>query len=501
MAKKGTYAAFQQLQPISTDFGKIAQDNELLRMKREEQKRLEKATENAQMAANAKAENDRRNKLTENYNKSYALLGSTVTGIGDFDTVVYDQVKRAQDIRTKIYHNRLADSNYDSKNPNTAQIVANLNNFPKDMVRLQKVFVDNATPIITAKREGTLSAYKEDNDKFNMLQSVAEKNHLGMTFDNLGRSKAVYAKVDDDGEILKHKDGNIILEEMPLEDMSNGVFLGGFTTKLTNEGYYTIVKNIGESLASKEYKNTRGLTTEQKIEFNKEDAKTQANIGLGTWDNPSSKAKSIWGDIMGNTDTNITSEGDFNKIVDKLASDSETFFDTKDFETFDYKEAYDITKDKEETTTDSGGLKPMSNIQSKLESSLDGEGPMVENIANVKYGVTPPAEVKFTTKEGEIILDGLYITKDNKLFYSGVMSAGTTSEEGVAADPNKPSKVGPKTTGIKKRGRVVSGEATDNLARKLAAKDPSLSHLKDANDIIKEILKVMNDGSDVGAFD
>ena len=290
MPKKGTYAALQQLQPISTDFGKIARDNELLQFKyREEKKQKEDA------------EKQRKDKVTEGFNADYSTLQDVITGTQSIDEAYTRGLDSARELRFAIH--KSAEKNPEIMgDPKTTFITANLRNFSATLAEAGKKYSEYAKTTATGIADGTLSSWNNDTlDELNSIfveanlevQADPETGHpIGLTTDKNGEIKRV--------NIIEILDGRGLIDTPAKYD---------FQAK---------TKEIGTKLGKDVISRQEGFTTIKEQNYSTKEGEVREVVKglLGSPEEPSDIAKSIWTDAMGKKKSDYNAKSSLKEIED-----------------------------------------------------------------------------------------------------------------------------------------------------------------------------------------
>jgi hypothetical protein len=276
MPKPGTYSAYQQSTPIAEDFG----GNMIQAENQQSRYRAEKRQEE-QVAYQKKKDR------LDNLQKDYDKMKYVATGI-----------KSVDEANSLLYHKgmkQLGEINRQLDNPNLTADQERELLHKKNMVTNSPEYMEAASKRMTEYVDATTKGIAEGTiSKWDMYELENIEPHYDMQGD-----KGVVFDYDEQGLPVGHilrADGEMV--KMSYADVVNGYKLGANTANIDKGSWVeNQVKNLGK-LQQVKYENGMigvAQTVEGHISYINEEV---ANA-LGTAEDPTDLAKSIWVDTMG----------------------------------------------------------------------------------------------------------------------------------------------------------------------------------------------------------
>ena len=310
---KGNYTAYQQTTADSKlEFGQMAKDvaaSELANQKRAEEREQKRR--------------DEQSKISESFRKDYATLTDVITGTESIDEAFALGIMEARDKMGEIYKRiktnpRLADD------PDIIMQIQGLNSYSQSLKTSSDVVTDFNTRLAQGMQDGTLSNW--NNKYLNIGDSIFNGKNLTIGVDSKGRPIGATVQVDDNGEVILGPDGLPIVEDLRLPQKLAG---GGLPELVPNYNMAADAQKIGKDLADRTRKSVTGAFSTQEAQtwdMMVEDARGLIKGYLGDAKNPSSEAKSIWTDVLGNKPKELD-EDDMKEIEDAYLNSIKPFYD------------------------------------------------------------------------------------------------------------------------------------------------------------------------------
>jgi len=235
MAGKGTYAAYQQLQPISTDFGQIAVQQEQL-----------EAQQRAEIAAAGAARRKEKDEIGKRFQTTYESQVEVVTGNKGIDDGLARGVAKARDLTLGLH--KEAEKNPGVLNsPEFAMKMANLGNFSKNLAQASEAWTTFGKEVAAGRTDGSLSSWMDKS--LNDLNSLFTNKNFDVGVDQeTGLPIGVLAREDNEGNLVLDEDGQPILEDMRLGAVLNGEEIA---EKIPNLNYLESIKTLTKDLGKR----------------------------------------------------------------------------------------------------------------------------------------------------------------------------------------------------------------------------------------------------------
>jgi hypothetical protein len=501
MPQKGTYTALQQLRPIQTDFGKIATDAAAVQHQRD----LEVE---AKRAATAKARQEQKSKIAEGFREDYAKLTEVVTGTKSLTEAMSRGVGAARDMLGETYKEiERNPAMYDDIN--VSMKVANASNFSKNLKLVSDRYTEYAAKVTKGMTDGSLSEW--NNETLNDLNSIFKDGNLDVTVDpQTGLPIAVFAKQDDDGNYVYDDDGEVVMERMNLLEVLDGRGLQDTPSKFDLAKHaQTAGKDLGDRMQKTEGGDftTREIQTFEMIE---PEVRDLAKGLIGTAQNPTDVAKSIWTDTLGNNKPpgGELTEADMSLIEDAYVNATRPFYDEKDKADVNFgarNAAKKLAKEEAaktpkgeifEVVTDQEG--DPTNVQTLVGVSGDiGGGAMAFSMPRDPKNKYSGVAVE---KEGKrLIVDRIYLTNSGEVAYSGYSIEGRSSGELIDPTDWLSGKISTQVTKSEFGGGADPGDKVlTDLARAVGLSGEA--ELKKALQTTKDRFGLEAEGEDTGEF-
>lgn len=279
MAKVGGGAAYQRLQPPNEAISNALQNSAALASRRA----------NAEADRNERAkvrEQQKKDKLQDSYNQDIATIEPVITGIQSVDEINYRAVGNAQKRIGDIYR-ELMDNPDPNRKRELNMELANLRSMPKTLKEMEKPMAESYAAFLKGYSEGTISEWDEDKgEEFQAFFGV--KGQDGKITPNY------IIDFDDKGTMIAKG----ITEQGKYFETSANQILGGHEfsnfTKAINANAYAsdMAKGLGKN---QQLKISRGMQTiVQDFSMVEDEVREDIRESLGTVDNPTSLAKSVW---------------------------------------------------------------------------------------------------------------------------------------------------------------------------------------------------------------
>ena len=277
---KGTYGAYQRLTPIQQDYGRNS-DQQLAKF----------GMLKGQQDAQTQAEQIRQEQLAASYAEDMSGINMDFTGIKSVDQINMDFVNTSKQQLGNMYR-QMRENPGLASDPNFMLKMANLKNGAKLIAQAQGPVTKYATQLGEGMQDGTLSdANQQQLDEMEAIFGI--RNEDGTYSPNY---RIVHDEQGMPMMIGKTKDGRIFRKSVA--DMANGLQFGNPIKRMDYDDYITTKsKTLGARIKSGHY---QGLTTtQQKFEYIEPEVRKGLEADLGTADNPSDMAKSMWVDQLG----------------------------------------------------------------------------------------------------------------------------------------------------------------------------------------------------------
>jgi hypothetical protein len=408
MPQAGTYTALQKLKPITTDFGKIAKDEELLQFKYREEENAKKALRKAERDA-----------------ISYDIQAPIVTGIDNLDqglTLGLQEVADGQheDFIKARSNPEFADSSeYKIRSQNRDKYSENLKAFTDGITEL-------AGKLITKANDGTMSQW--DDGLLGTMNGAYTLEKVKFGEDKYGKPVAFVAVADleeEDG-LAKDEDGKPILKKVTPADVFKGLGQYSITGDVDVAG---AGREIGTELGKDFTESVNGysVTKEQNWEDKKEDVKEMSKGLLGTSKNPTALSKRLWADIMGESSRQLT-DSDMGKIEDEFLKQVKPYYDEfveKDpnFSAMESAASRRDKKSKEEDIEGAFNIRTNDSTGEPVKTFIDG----ASDKGQYGYSFTLPKKATVGLKEERFEIDNLFLTDSGYLAFGGKRLEGTES--------------------------------------------------------------------------
>ena len=494
MPKAGTFTALQKLQPIQTDFGRIAREEEELQFRYRAEKRKAKEKEEAI-----------KKKISDGFTQDYATLVDVVTNTKSIDEANARGVNSARDMIGETYKAIKNDPTL-LDDVNTQIKLQNLTKFSKNIKNIEDRYTEYAATIGGGLQDGSLSSWNDST--LRDLDSIFRNANLDIQVDpNTGLPIAVIGEQDENGEmtgklkrlnLVEVLDGRGLQEAVPVFDIGKEA------------------SDMGTELGKRLDKIQTGFTTIEDQSFEKIETEVRDMVQglIGNPKKPTDRAKAIWADNLGEEAKELT-EADMKRVEDYYVASVKPFYDEKYFKTIDQSGALASKKFKAEKDTTGGGI--------QLRTDTEGE-PLVESPIGVAgdlggggWSFTMPVvkgsdgkstpKIKVELEGKEISIETLYLTGAGKVAYKGYHSEGketglpgTTSQTIRGVDIGEGSKVSKNLIGT-----TIGGGLNDTQLNKVA-RALNFNNPRELKDHLKEIKnsyieKRKGKTSNKGAFD
>lgn len=487
MPKAGTYTALKHLQPITTDFGRIAKEEEALQFKYREEQDKNLAKEKAV-----------KDEIANGFTQDYDTLVDVVTNNKSIDEAFARGINSARDRMGEIYRGIKNDPTL-LDDVDTQLKLQNLTKFSQNLKTVSDRYTQYASDVSGGMQDGTLSQW--NNDTLKDLDSIFVQANLNVETDpETGLPIAVIGEVDQDGQptgelkrlnLIEVLDGRGLQDTVPTFDLA----------KESRE----VGDKLGERLKSVQ----KGFTTieEQSFEKIEGDVREMAKGFLGSVNRPSDKAKAIWSDYLGE-DAKELDEADMKRIEDYYVASIKPYYDEEYKKSIDQSGALAATKYKDEKNKEEEG-EDTTGGGIQIETDTSGNPLKVSptgvygDIGNGAYSFTlPVVKGKNGKKTPKVVVDingeetsieRLYLTKAGKIAYEGYKSGGKKSTTNKNRSSNKSSS----TTTEDVTETTIGGGLNENqlniIARALGKNN--------ASELKKELEGVRNSYMDVETTD
>lgn len=326
MAGKGTFTAYQQLNPIKEDFGNNMLQAEQMDFKYREEERRKQALEDQKRKEDIQ--------LSKEAAQDISSVQPVITGIRSVDEINYRATgmaqKRIGDIYREFRSNPKAQSDVALR-----MELANLKAFPKILDSAEKKIKTYAEGLAKGFADGTYS--KWDQGKLDELEAF-----FGVTDENGNTTPNYIIDFDKNGNMVAKgitKDGRYFTKS--INDVINGYQYSDATPAVDAEKY---TDDIAKSLGKKTTSRVGGgfITDSQTFDSVEGPLRNTVRASLGDYRNPSAIAKSIWAD-----------EGNMNMDPADFGPDS--IRQIEEFIISKVKNKYDETEKKRQLSTSGSG--------------------------------------------------------------------------------------------------------------------------------------------------
>lgn len=279
MAKVGGGAAYQRLQPPNEAISNALQNSAALASRRA----------NAEADRNERSkvrEQQKKDKLQDSYNQDIATIEPVITGIQSVDEINYRAVGNAQKRIGDIYR-ELMDNPEPNRKRELNMELANLRSMPKTLKEMEKPMAESYSAFLKGYSEGTISEWDEDKgEEFQAFFGVKGEdgkitpNYI-IDFDDKG---AMVAKgITESGKYFETSANQIL----------GGHEFSNFTKAINANAYASdLAKGLGKN---QQFRISRGFQqVVQDFSMVEDDVRQDIRDSLGTVDDPSDLAKSVW---------------------------------------------------------------------------------------------------------------------------------------------------------------------------------------------------------------
>ena len=405
MPQKGTYTALQKLKPIETDFGAIAKEEQDAHIKNRALEKVDKDKVQAEKDA-----------------IKFNPLGDQSTGVESLDDALFKGIRDMNQIRYEDWKKARNNPSYAKSDEYLAK-TANRANYAKNL----KLFTDKYSEYaksVTAMG-GDLSGWNQDamkevNAFFNEEKVMFKENKYGEPI-------AMVAVIDPDtGEYEVNEDGSQKHTETSLAKVMKGTGMYDIVPQVDT---VEAVKNIGDILGDdlKDVKKGWTITSKQEWANKEAGAKSLVQSELGSVKNPTSLAKRIWADEMGNSKADWD-ENAFEEVTNKILEKVKATYDEK------LKIAYNYAGENaaagRQAKRDEDVIVPVVTPDSNTGIPVIAPIPGLENKDG--YSVSFGKGVLTSKTEGTSeLVDNVWITEDGKM-YATKKKATKVSKEAVS---------------------------------------------------------------------
>lgn len=317
---KGTYAAYQQLQPIQEDFSGVAQRAEEIFLTQQAQKKALKAEAN-------KLEAERLKGLSDQLGIDLDKLNPKALGLARLDSAVFNVVNEAAD-RLKIEYDKAKASPAYASSFEFALRRNKLTGLVKELAGSEEGISQRMATYQERKKTGKLSNY------FNSYPDTLDVDNMALKLDkdyNLV-ALSLNANYDPDNE---EESGPPVVTSTVFEALKNGED-EGFFDKID---YELELSKMKETLGDRENQVVTGFgetVLTQSWEDVEVGAQNMVMAKLGTKESPSNFAKSLWTDIMGLPPQKEFTKDQMDHMRSSLLSKLRVAYDTKDIRKVDF---------------------------------------------------------------------------------------------------------------------------------------------------------------------
>lgn len=473
MAEKGTFSAYQRLQPLEADF--VTPINKVV----DEQRRIIEKEEELRKERTARKE-----KLAKDFATDYSTLTDVVTNNKTIDEAFARGIGSARDMMGDLYRDIQSNPNLSSHVPTQIKL-QNLKNYAKNLKIVSGRYTEYAKTVASGIQDGSLSDW--NSEALSDMDSIFAQMNIDVNVDaDTGMPKAVIAKVDSDGNKVLDEDGQVVMKELNLIEVLDG---RGLTGLVQRYDFLKGVKDLGSAVGDRliEESGSNFQTIEyQKFEDIEDEVRSLVKGQIGSPARPSSVAKSVWADAMGREPKELT-ESDIKEIEDYFTESIGTFYNEKNKNSIDYRARTAASKEARERAEaakeEGSGLEIITDTNEKPE--LVTHSQVGTDVGGSAYGFTLKEPTKIKPKGDEITVNRIYYNeKENKIFYDGSVFVGQTSKKIYDEDDVE---VGRQTEKIFKKKIGGRAEDIDILVRALPGDIKNLGELK------RELLRLKNE--------
>jgi len=453
MARKGTYTALQQLQPIAEDFGQIALDA----AKVERDIQLQKAKDAAALAKIRSAEQET---IRKAFGMSYEDLQDVITGIDSLDQPMSAGVNSAASMLGVMH--KQANANFRLlRDPVFMRRKSNLEGFSKTLAAISERYANYAQVVGEGFQKGELSEWSSG--ALGEADAVFRKLDLAITANpETGKPLVVFRdpktkelRIMDINKVL---DGRGMAELVPWFDFNKSVRLQG------------------AALGKDEFKRIRGgvAITTQSFSTKRDAELIKARANMGTAEDPSVIAKSIWTNNMGNEPRLAVVDGKITKsLTDKDLDDIAEFYTDALGGYYDAK--YVETPIRSSGASGkSGGLNTII-LETDTKGKVSQEIPedlfkLEDDVGNITPFSIPSKTVYLGHKDEKREIQRLFITDTGLIGYEGRWPSGTFKDKPLV------------------EGSPFSGTTSGKEFENFVSEEMSLSEI---NQLIPQINKIV----------
>jgi len=449
MPKAGTYTALQQLEPYQEDTPeKVMQAFEFGKGIADEAR--------AQEADRKAAQKKQKEDLVKKFKTDYGTLFHVVTKTKSIDEAFIRGVNGAMNMMGDIYKD--IESNPALANEiGTQTKIQNLKNFSKNLKLISDRYTVYADYVGKGMKEGKLSNW--NTRTLSDLNSIFVQANLDVKVDEeTGLPIAVIAELGKDDKPTGR------LKELNLLEVLDG---RGLNDTVETFDFQESVTKIGTKAGDRSKTTPSGFSYTEKQQFStiEPEIRNMVKGFLGTPDNPTDVAKSIWADTMGLSPKDLTST-DMKRIEDYYVKSIGTFYDEKNKTVIQHGARTAAQKEKRIAT--GKGKKAGYGI----ELRTDTEGNPIEasptgvygDIGGGGYSFTLPEDITLGPKGSKQLIDMLYLTNAGKIAYEGTEFIG--KKTGQPIDPAN--RFSGKFSGEQVIERFVGGGLNDTQLNRIA---------------------------------
>jgi hypothetical protein len=391
MAGPGTYTAYQQVRPIQNDLSDEVRAGE------------DRFFRNKQAQAQEdRYQQQRQDALNKQMSEDMSALDPVITGIQSVDEINYGATSAAMSRIGDIY--RMFRSNPQMQNDPTLRMeLANLKNFPKILEANQKRLVEYTTNLSEGFAEGTYSEWDKD-----LLDET--EAFFGVKQEDGSISPNYVIQFDKKGSpyfVGKTKEGRMF--KRSLSGIINGYEYADATKAFSAEEY---AETMSKALGKREEVSIGGkfITNSQTFAAHEDRVRNDIRTALGTAEDPSDLAKSIWVDQV-NMGRN---KEDFNES--SLKEIEEYLVDKVRMR---YDETKSVSERRKDTTSTDAKATPGQGIQLMTDTEGGALNPFPTTGDSKGFAFSLPKAVGFGVGEKERKINALYLRPDGSIVAKG----------------------------------------------------------------------------------
>lgn len=397
---KGNYQAYQQLQPIQADYSGPAKRAEELFLAGEAQKK-------AMRAEAAKLEAERQKALADQLGTDLDKLDPKALGLARLDEAVFNVVGEAADRLKEEYDRAESDPSY-AGSSEFALRRNKLTRVVKELAGAQEGISQRMQTYQERKKNGKLSNY------FNNYVDTLDVDNMALKLDKNYDLLALSLNPDYNPE---SEDPSVpkVVSSTVFEVLRNGED-EEFFDRIDYEAELAAMKNTLGDRESQVVTGYGETTLTQSWEDVKVGAINRVKAKLGTKDNPTTFAKSLWADVMGLPGQRKFTEEQMKYMQESVLSDLQLSYDTKDVRKVDFS----AIANRGNKTREEGGDAPLySQIRivkdpdtGSIQTGYQGEGPEGEDSGSY---FSLPLKAKILIGGEEVPVGSVFLSDSGKL--------------------------------------------------------------------------------------